>query len=187
MIKTLLILFFEFFKTGLFSVGGGLATIPFLYEMSDKYAWVTHAELANIIAVAEATPGPIGVNAATYMGFSAAGVLGGIIATLALVTPSVIIVTIVAKYILKYRQSKAVNDAFYSVRPASTGLIAAAALTVVCSALDLFAGTTIEQLNWVKLGVFALMLIATQVPGTNKLHPLAYMLTGAALGVMLKL
>ena len=88
-------LFWEFFKTGLFAVGGGMATLPFLYSMSDATGWFTHAQLADMIAVSESTPGPIGVNMATYVGFSTAGVPGAVVATLGLITPSVIIILII--------------------------------------------------------------------------------------------
>ena len=84
----------EFFKTGLFAVGGGLATLPFLSRMGEIYGWFTKEELANMIAVSESTPGPIGVNMATYVGFSTAGVPGAVVATLGLITPSVIIILI---------------------------------------------------------------------------------------------
>ena len=92
----LLKLFWEFVKTGLFAVGGGMATVPFLYDISDKTGWFTHAELANFMAVAESTPGPIGVNMATYVGFTTAGIPGAVVATLGLVTPSIIVIVIIA-------------------------------------------------------------------------------------------
>ena len=97
-------LFWEFFKTGLFAVGGGMATIPFLYDLSDKTGWFTHNDLANMIAVGESTPGPIGVNMATYVGFLTGmresgiltAILGAVTATLGLITPSVIVILIIA-------------------------------------------------------------------------------------------
>lgn len=98
-------LFWEFFKTGLFAVGGGMATIPFLYDISDKTGWFTHTQLADMIAVGESTPGPIGVNMATYVGFTTAGIPGGIIATLGIVTPSVIIILIIARMLKQFRQT----------------------------------------------------------------------------------
>ena len=116
-------LFYEFFKTGLFAVGGGLATIPFLSAMTDKYTWFTKAQLADMIAVAESTPGPIGVNTATFAGYNAAGIPGAIIATLSLVLPSYIIILAISKALQKFRDNKYVNDAFTGLRPAATGLI----------------------------------------------------------------
>ena len=89
-------LFFEFFKVGLFAIGGGLATLPFLNNLAGKYSWFNHSMLADMVAVSQATPGPIGINMATYAGFEAAGVLGSIIATVSLVLPSFIIIIIIA-------------------------------------------------------------------------------------------
>lgn len=114
----LLHLFLEFFKTGLFAIGGGMATVPFLYSMSDKTGWFTHAQLADMIAVGESTPGPIGVNMATYVGYTTAGVPGAIIATVGLVVPSVIIILLIAKVLQQFRQNKYVDAAFYGLRPA---------------------------------------------------------------------
>ena len=95
-------LFLEFFKIGLFAVGGGLATIPFLYDLAEKTSWFTKAELSNMIAVGESTPGPIGVNMATYAGVQTTGILGGISATLGLICPSLIIILIIAKILDKF-------------------------------------------------------------------------------------
>ena len=134
-------LFLEFFKTGLFAVGGGMATLPFLYDMADKTNWFTSAQLADMIAVSESTPGPIGVNMATYVGYTTAGVWGGLVATLALITPSIIIILIISYFLQSFRENKHVDAAFYGLRPASTGLIAGAGMTVVMITLiqlDLF-------------------------------------------------
>ena len=149
-------LFFEFFKTGLFAVGGGMATLPFLYDMAEKTNWFTSGQLADMIAVSESTPGPIGVNMATYVGFTTAGFWGGLIATLALVTPSVIIIVIISYFLKAFRENKYVDAAFYGLRPASTGLIAAAGMTVVTITLlqmDLFknSGSIMDLFNWKSL------------------------------------
>ena len=85
-------LFYEFFKTGLFAIGGGLATLPFLSDMADRTGWFTQAQLADMLAVSESTPGPVGVNMATYVGFETGGILGAVVATLGLVAPSVIVI-----------------------------------------------------------------------------------------------
>ena len=124
-------LFYEFFKTGLFVFGGGLATIPFLQEISVKTGWYTTQQLMDMVAISESTPGPIGVNMATYVGYTVAGISGGIIATLGLVTPCIIIACIVARLLYKFRESTYVNAAFYGLRPASLGLISAAGLVVL--------------------------------------------------------
>ena len=116
-------LFWEFFKTGLFAIGGGMATVPFLFDISAKTGWFTASELANMIAISESTPGPIGVNMATYVGFETAGILGGIIATIGLATPSVIIIMLVAKILTRFRDNPLVDTVFRYLRPAVIGLI----------------------------------------------------------------
>ena len=131
----LLRLFYEFFKTGLFSVGGGLATLPFLYEMSAKTGWFSTADIANMIAVSESTPGPIGINMSTYAGFTTAGVLGGLVASLGLAAPSVIIILIIARFLKKFRENRYVEGAFYGLRPASIAMISVAGLNVAQVAL----------------------------------------------------
>ena len=112
-------LFLEFCKVGLFSVGGGLATIPFLTDLGERTGWFTSGQLADMIAISESTPGPMGVNMATYVGFTSGGPLGGVIATLGLVFPSVIIILIISKFLQKFRQSKVVDGVFYGLRAAS--------------------------------------------------------------------
>ena len=116
-------LFIEFFKTGLFAVGGGMATLPFLSDMGVRTGWFTSAQLADMVAVSESTPGPIGVNMATYVGFETGGIPGAVIATLGLVAPSIIVILIIAQFLKAFRNSKYVDRAFYGVRPASTAAI----------------------------------------------------------------
>ena len=189
--KLLLTLFFEFFKTGLFAVGGGMATLPFLYDMSARHPdWFTTAQLADMIAVSESTPGPIGVNMATYVGFRTAGVLGGLITTLGLVTPSVIIILLIARVLKQFRENKYVDAAFYGLRPCSVGLIAAAGLLVVKIALfdfDAYAlSGEISDLFRVKaLILTAVLLVLTRaVKATKKLHPIFFILGSALIGVI---
>ncbi len=189
--KLLLTLFFEFFKTGLFAVGGGMATLPFLYDMSARHPdWFTTAQLADMIAVSESTPGPIGVNMATYVGFRTAGVLGGLITTLGLVTPSVIIILLIARVLKQFRENKYVDAAFYGLRPCSVGLIAAAGLLVVKIALfdfDAYAlSGEISDLFRVKaLILTAVLLVLTRaVKATKKLHPIFFILGSALVGVI---
>ncbi len=189
--KLLLTLFFEFFKTGLFAVGGGMATLPFLYNMSARPPdWFTTAQLADMIAVSESTPGPIGVNMATYVGFRTAGVLGGLITTLGLVAPSVIIILIVARVLKQFRENKYVDAAFYGLRPCSVGLIAAAGLLVVKIALfnpDAYAasGALLDLFNFKALILAAVLLVLTRaVKQTKKLHPIFFILGSALVGVV---
>ena len=127
----LLRLFYEFFKTGLFAVGGGMATLPFLYDISTRTCWYTHEKLADMIAVSESTPGPIGVNMATYVGFETAGIPGAVIATLGLVTPSIMIILLIARALKAFRENPYVEAGFYGLRPCSVGLIAAAGFLAV--------------------------------------------------------
>ena len=189
--KTLLILCFEFFKTGLFAVGGGLATLPFLSEMVEKYPWFTHEQLADMIAVSESTPGPIGVNMATYVGFRVFGIPGAILATLALILPSLIIIVIVAKMMNKYMSNKYVQWAFGGLRPAVTGLIAAAGWSVVELALldltDFNIARFWEAINIPAVIIFALVLFFAQFKKTKKLHPIVFIGACAVLGIILKL
>lgn len=183
-------LFFEFFKTGLFSVGGGMATLPFLYSMSDKTGWFSPAQLADMIAVSESTPGPIGVNMASYVGFTTAGILGAIVATVGLVTPSVIIILIIARILAAFRQNRYVDAAFYGLRPCSLGLIAAAGLLVVKIALfdfELFfqTGNMADLFNFKGIILAAVLVVLTRfVKQTKKLHPIFFILGSAAVGVL---
>ncbi|MBQ9833259.1 MAG: chromate transporter [Clostridia bacterium] len=183
-----LTLFIEFFKIGLFAIGGGLATIPFLYELAAKYDWLTPSQLADIIAVAESTPGPIGINCATYAGYNAAGVPGAIAATLSLVLPSFIIIVIISKFLSKYNENTLVQRTFSVLRPAATGLIAASGWTVVNDAVfklssktALFASTDIKAVI-----LFAVLLIFTNIKKFKKLHPLVSIGIAAAVGITFK-
>lgn len=180
-------LFIEFFKTGLFAVGGGLATLPFLYSIADRYPWFTTKELADMIAVSESTPGPIGVNMATYAGYSASGLLGGLTATLALILPSLIIIIIISSFLKKFKENKLVEYSFYGVRPAVAGLISAAAFEIVKVALlnlDLFNKTkNIADLINIKAAIFFVILyIAIK---KFKLHPIVYILTAGVIGIFI--
>jgi chromate transporter len=193
-------LFWEFFKTGLFAVGGGMATIPFLYDLSDKTGWFTHNDLANMIAVGESTPGPIGVNMATYVGFvtgmqqggALTAVLGAVIATLGLITPSVIIILIVAAILKSFRNNPYVNNAFYGLRPASTGLIAAAGISVILSNLffaeQFAAGNILGGINWkgIVLAVI-LWLLTNVVKKTKKWHPIVFIGISALVGIIFQM
>ena len=131
----LLRLAFEFFKTGLFAVGGGLATLPFLSAMGNATGWFNAQDVANMIAISESTPGPMGVNMATYVGFTSFGLPGAVLGPLALVFPSLVIIILISKILNKFKESKLVQDIFYGLRPASTGLIIAAGLGVAKIAL----------------------------------------------------
>lgn len=183
---TYLQLFWEFFKTGLFSVGGGLATLPFLRKMGEQYGWFTQEELANMLAVSESTPGPIGVNMATYVGTTATNgnPLGGVLATFALVLPSFLIMVFIAKMLARYRTNRYVDACFRCIRPVSLGLIGAAALSVMRIALlDTSAGLFPLVPLWPYLALFAALAVARYF--LPKLHPIVFIAAGAAAGIIL--
>ncbi len=191
-LMTVLTLCYEFFKTGLLAVGGGLATLPFLSEMANKYPdWFTHEQLADMIAVSESTPGPIGVNMATYVGFRVFGIPGAVLATISLVLPSLIIIVAIAKVMDKYMSNKYMKWAFGGLRPAVTGLIAAAGWSVVELALldltDFDIARFWEAINIPAVIIFAAVLFLTQFKKTKKLHPIIFIGICAAIGIIFKL
>ena len=185
-------LFWEFFKTGLFSVGGGMATLPFLYDIAARTGWFTAAQLADFIAVSESTPGPIGVNMATYVGFTTGGLPGAVIATLGLVTPSIIVILLIARVLQQFRQNRYVDAAFYGLRPCSVALISAAGLLVVKIALFNVeryheTGAVLGLFNFKAILLAALLLVLTNcVKKTKKLHPIVFILGSALIGIMFR-
>lgn len=193
-------LFYEFFKTGLFSIGGGMATIPFLYKISDATGWFTYDDLANMIAVSESTPGPIGVNMATYVGYITGmqkggplyATLGAATATLGLITPSIIVILIVAIFLKSFRDNKYVNNAFYGLRPASMGLVAAAGLSVVINNLfepeSFTNGLHLDGINWIGFGLAIVLWIFTnKVKKTKGLHPIIFIAASAVAGIVFQM
>lgn len=181
----LLRLFYEFFKVGLFSIGGGLATLPFLYDISDKTGWFTHTDITNLIAVSESTPGPIGVNAATYVGFLTDGLVGAVTSTVGLIAPSIVIIILISRVLERFRDSRLVDDLFYGLRPASTGLIAAAGFLVVKSTFLAPAAVSLPAgIRWPQVAL-AVVLYVT-VKKFNK-HPIVYIAASAVVGIALHL
>lgn len=185
-------LFFEFFKTGLFSIGGGMATIPFLSRMADKTGWFTQGQLADMVAVSESTPGPIGVNMASYVGYTTAGIPGVIVATFGLVTPCIIVILIIARFLQKFRSSPLVDKIFYGLRPASTALIAAAGWSVVCMALVNtqayeLTGSLADLVSWKGLVLAAVVWLGTNLwKKGKKLHPVAWIALSAVVGIVFR-
>ena len=183
-------LFWEFFKTGLFAVGGGMATLPFMYDISDKTGWFTHSMLADMVAVSESTPGPIGVNMATYVGFVTGGIPGAVVATVGLVTPSVIVILLIARVLKAFRENQYVDAGFYGLRPCSIGLIAAAGVLVIKLALfntELYAstGALLDLFNFKALILAAVLLIATRcIKKLKGLHPIVFILASAVIGIV---
>ena len=195
----LLQLFWEFFKTGLFAIGGGLATVPFLQDISAKTGWYTAGQLADMIAVSESTPGPMGVNMATYVGFTVGsqelggpvmGIVAAIIATLGLVAPSVIVIMIVAYFLKRFRSSKLVDGALYGLRPASVALISAAGVDIVLIAVlrvDSIYQVAQAALSWKALALAALVYVSTHIKKLKNLHPIWFIAASAVIGVVLKM
>ena len=182
-------LFFEFFKTGLFALGGGLATFPFLMEIGNKYGWYTSTELADMIAISESTPGSLGINTATYCGFRVAGIPGAIISTVGEVLPSIIVICIVVSVLERFKNSKIVNNAFEGIRPAAYGLMCAAVIDIFLESIfakDAYLSSRriIDLLDIRLLGIFALIYI---INGKHRLHPIYYVAMSAIIGVVLGL
>ena len=198
-----LILIFEFFKIGLFAAGGGLATLPFLNALAEKYTWLTPEMLSQMVALSESTPGPLGINMATYAGYMAGyntfmeagrsvwecrvlGVTTAFTATASLVAPSFIVIMIVARMLEKYKNSKLINDAFSGLRPAVAGLIAAAAWSVISITLFNFSASAFgKAFMWPEIVLFAVMMVITNVKPLKKLHPLVFIAFAAAVGILI--
>lgn len=176
----LLELFFAFFKVGLFAVGGGLATLPFLYELTEKYDWITVSDISNLVAISESTPGPLGINMATYVGFLRSGVAGAVTASLGLVVPSIIIIVVIAKFLSKFKDSKIVKDVFYGLRAASTALIAVAGLGVARLA---FFGEKVTDFFWQGAILAVVLFFAVK---KLKWHPIVFIVISALVGIVFK-
>lgn len=181
-------LFYEFFKVGLFSFGGGLATIPFLYELSTSTGWFTAAQLADMIAVSESTPGPLGVNMASYTGYATAGLLGSVTAVMGLIAPSIIIILILVRLLVKFQENTLLDSIFYGLRPASLALISAAGIQIVkISLLSVEAwnlsGKFLDLFNWKSIVLAAIIFILFH---KFKGHPVYYLAGSAVIGILFK-
>lgn len=185
-----IILFLEFFKVGLFTIGGGLASLPFLYELAEKYTWINNSMIADMIAISQSTPGPIGINMATYAGFKAGGIFGGMVATFAIVLPSFIIIVIVANFLNKFKNSKLVDSAFKGLRPAVTGLIAVAWFEIIkISIINVSKFLQTNNLFDVVINFKALIIFLVIFFLTKKFdkHPIVFIGIGALVGIVFKL
>ena len=167
-------IFYEFFKIGLFAIGGGAVSIPFLFDLSEKFNWFSKEELIDMIAISQATPGPIGVNMATFAGFNAANVFGGILATVSLVLPSVVIMILIAKMMDKYSCNIRVKDVLSGIRP-------------VVLALILYVGFDLAKLviaGNMEILLFVALLTMMRVWAKS---PIYYLWLSAVLGVLVKI
>lgn len=178
-------LFWEFFKTGLFAAGGGMATVPFLFSICERTGWFTMSELANMIAVSESTPGPIGVNMATYVGFTTGSVhlgvfgavLGGVIATLGLITPSFVIILIIARLLEQFNDKPVVKTVFKYLRPAVIALLIYAFYKI--AVLTLFGGGSILIAPAIAFVVLLCCMVVFK-----KVHPVVWIAVGAVFGLV---
>lgn len=181
-----LTLFVEFFKIGLFSIGGGMATVPFLMELAEKYPWFTAAELANMIAISESTPGPIGINMATYAGYNASGLPGALVATLGLVAPALIIIVIIAKFMSNFSDNKYVKAAFYGIRPMIAALIGYAVWQIAKITFIDTSGAEIV-FHYPEIILCVVLFALMQWKPLKKLHPILWIGCGAVLGILFQL
>lgn len=178
-------LYFIFFKVGLFTIGGGLAAIPLLQEEVLNRGWLSLAEFTDMIAVSESTPGPIGANVATYVGYSQHGILGSVIATMGLVTPSVIIIILIAKFVMSFREHKVVDAVFFGLRPAVTGLILSAAYSVALITLfqiELYRESSVFN-DLFNIKAIALFVFFYYLVNKFKLHPIYYIIAAGVMGM----
>ena len=191
---TLLRLYWEFFKTGLFAIGGGMATLPFLKDIGETTGWYSYGDLMNMLAVSESTPGPIGINMATYVGYTVGGIPGAVIATVGEITPSIIVILLVAMLLKSFKDNRYVNMAFYGLRPASTGLIGAACITVILEVLlrigtsggglvNVFSINGMVNIKGLLLAA-VLLVLTNNVKKVKDLHPIVFIAGSAVVGVV---
>lgn len=180
---------FEFMKTGLFAIGGGLATLPFLYAMSYNMGWFSTGDISNMVAISESTPGPIGINMATYVGFTSFGLAGAILGPVALTVPAVIIIILISKALDRFKEAQIIQDIFVGLRPTSTALVCAAGLQVGMIALFYTfdfqnAASIFRFINYKAVILSAIIFIALR---KWKKHPIIYIAFAAFAGVVFKI
>lgn len=173
-------LFLSFFKIGLFAIGGGLATLPFLYELADIKPWITVSDISDLIAISESTPGPLGVNMASYTGFLQSQYVGAIVASIGLVMPSLIISMVILKTLNKFKENKIVQNVFYGLRAASCALVSVAGLGVAKIA---FLGEKMQGFLWQGAILFVILYLAIK---KLKWHPTVFILLSAVVGIIFK-
>lgn len=182
------LLFWEFFKVGLFAVGGGPATLPYLIELGNKYHWFTMEDLTNMIAVSESTPGPLGINMATYVGYHTLGTFGGVVSTMGLVTPSIIIICLIAAFFAKFNSNRFVKSAFSTIRPAVAAIIAAAVLGI-CR-VTLFTSFNLQEHQIepiLPVIIFSAVILGlVQIKKLKKIHPFMWFVIGAVVGIVFR-
>lgn len=177
-----------FFKIGAFSFGGGYAMIPLIQKEIENHGWMTATEFFDIISIAEMTPGPIAVNSATFVGYKTAGFWGGILATVGVALPSLLLILLVSQIFFKYQYHPTNKMIFYGIRPVIVGLISTAAITVSQTAffnhevLVSGVGDLVHYLNFGSIGIFVLAFIGMW---KFKLHPILTIVLSGVLGVII--
>jgi len=182
-------LIFEFFKTGLFAFGGGLATIPFLEEMGSNFGWFSVDTLTTMIAISESTPGPMGINMATYVGYHTYGILGGLITSLALVAPSIIVVCLIASMYDQFKQSKMIQAIFSGLRPAVVGFIISACIGIFLTTLFNIDAFTASKSVFKLFNFYSIItvIVLLSINHYKKLNPIYTIVFCAFIGILLKL
>lgn len=177
-------LFYTFFKIGLFTFGGGYAMLPLIQDEAIKHGWLSMEELVDFVAVSESTPGPFAINIATYVGAETAGVLGSLCATFGVVLPSFIVILIVARFYLRFRNSRTVSSVMYGLRPAVVGLLASAVWGMLPTVF-FHSGFSWDRFAKPEFlcaaGIFGVMV----VPAVKKVNPIIIIVCSAALGILL--
>ncbi len=187
-----MILFFlcmEFAKIGFFSLGGGYATLPFLYHMSEVYGWFSPLELSRMLAISSITPGPVGLNVATFAGFKTAGILGSIVATMSIMLPSFFMIIIISKMLKKFKDSPCMCSVMYALRPATAAMLAAVALRlfrdVIIRNPDFSGFNFLQMQNFIDIKGFLLLVILFILSLRLKKDPLVFLAFGAIAGILL--
>jgi len=181
----LFVLYIVFFQIGLFAVGGGLAALPFLFRLADKYEWLSHEQIGNMLAIVQSSPGALGVNMSAQAGYYAAGIPGAILASLGLVSPAIIIIVIVARMFAAFKENQIVAAVFTGLRPAATGLLCAAGFGAWKLSLYNPAFTAwYELLRWKECLLLILLFLGIS---RLKFHPIIYVIIAGVAGIVFKL
>ena len=176
-------LYWEFFKIGLFAVGGGPATLPYLMELTERFDWYTMQDLTNMVAVSESTPGPLGLNMSTYAGYKTLGLFGGVVSTIGLVVPSIIVICIIAAFFAKFNKNRRVQAAFAAIRPAVTSIIAVAVFGICRVTLFQYDDGAYTPI-WKSIIFCLLVLVLLQNKKLKKIHPFLWFVAGAIVGIV---
>ena len=180
----LLQLFWSFLQIGLFSFGGGYAAMPLIQaQIVTNHSWLSMSEFTDLVTIAEMTPGPIAVNSATFVGTKIGGVPGALVATAGCILPACILVTLIARLYLKYRNLAVLQSVLGSLRPAVVAMIASAGILILISA---FWGGTVDlaATNWLMVGIF---LGAFLLLRKTKMNPIAVMVLAGAVNLVFRL